>query len=51
MVCHVRRMWCLPAERDPEIQEAIAPRIIERDGGFGFPDRVVTTLWWDGSAR
>jgi 2-polyprenyl-3-methyl-5-hydroxy-6-metoxy-1,4-benzoquinol methylase len=51
MVAHVRRMLCLPAERDPEIQEAIAGRIVERDGGFGFPDRPVTALWWDGSAN
>jgi 2-polyprenyl-3-methyl-5-hydroxy-6-metoxy-1,4-benzoquinol methylase len=50
MVAHVRRMMCLPAERDPEIREAIAERIVERDGGFGFPERPVTALWWEGSA-
>jgi SAM-dependent methyltransferase len=51
MVAHVRRLVCLPAERDAEIREAIAPRIVERDGRFGFVDRPVTTLWWDGSGR
>jgi SAM-dependent methyltransferase len=51
MVAHVRRLVCLPADRDPEIQEAITPRIVERDGRFGFVDRPVTTLWWEGSAN
>jgi SAM-dependent methyltransferase len=50
MVAHVRRLVCLPSERDPEIEEAIAPRIVERDGRFGFVDRPVTTMWWEGSA-
>jgi SAM-dependent methyltransferase len=49
MVAHVRRLVCLPAERDPEIREAIADRVVERDGRFGFEDRPVTTLWWDGT--
>jgi SAM-dependent methyltransferase len=51
MVAHVRRLVCLPAERDQEIQEAIAHRIVERDGRFGFMDRPVTTLSWEGSAK
>jgi precorrin-6B methylase 2 len=51
MVAHVRRLVCLPGERDREIEEAIAHRIVERDGRFGFVDRPVTTLWWEGSAR
>jgi len=50
MVAHVRRLVCLPPERDPEIREALAPRIVERGGLFGFVDRPVTTLWWHGSA-
>jgi SAM-dependent methyltransferase len=50
LVASVRRQLCLPAERDPEIEEAIRHRIVERDGLFGFPDRPVATLWWDGSA-
>jgi SAM-dependent methyltransferase len=48
MVAHVRRLVCLPAERDPEIREAIADRVVERDGRFGFEDRPVTTIWWEG---
>jgi len=51
MVAHVRRLLCLPTDRDPEIREAIAPRVIERDGRFGFVDRPVTTLWLEGSAK
>lgn len=51
MVAHIRRMLCLPADRDPEVREAIADRILKRDEGFGFPDRPVTALWWEGSAR
>jgi SAM-dependent methyltransferase len=51
MVAHVRRLVCLPAEWDPEIREAIAHRIVERDGMFGFVDRPVTTLWWEGSGN
>jgi SAM-dependent methyltransferase len=50
MVAHVRRMLCLPAERDPEVRGAIADRIIEREEGFGFPDRPITALWWEGRA-
>ncbi len=49
MVAHVRRLVCLPADRDPDIREAIGPRIVERDGRVGYVDRPVTTLWWEGS--
>jgi len=48
MVAHVRRLLCLPAERDAEIEEELRPIVIERDGRFSFPDRPVATLWWDG---
>jgi SAM-dependent methyltransferase len=50
MVAWVRRLLCLPAERDPEIDEALGDRPMERDGQWGFPDRPVATLWWPGSA-
>lgn len=50
MVAHVRRLVCLRADRDPEIEDAIAHRIVQRGGRFGFVDRPVTTLWWEGSA-
>ena len=50
LIAHVRRMLCLSAERDPEIEEAVSERIVQRDGRFGLPDRGVTTLWWAGRA-
>jgi SAM-dependent methyltransferase len=51
LVASVRRGLCLPAERDPEVEEALGDRIVERDGRWGFPDRPVATVWWPGSAR
>jgi SAM-dependent methyltransferase len=50
LVASVRRQLCLPADRDPEVEEAIRHRIVDRAGLFGFPDRPVATLWWDGGA-
>jgi SAM-dependent methyltransferase len=50
LVASVRRQLCLTSDRDPEVEEAIRHRIVERDGLFGFPDRPVATLWWDRSA-
>jgi SAM-dependent methyltransferase len=51
LVAMVRRLLCLTADRDPEIDEALGGRPLERDGRWGFPDRPVTTLWWDGTAE
>lgn len=48
LVAFVRLRLCLPASRDPEIAEAIAPAVRERDGRFGFGERRVVTLWWPG---
>ncbi|MGH2573506.1 MAG: class I SAM-dependent methyltransferase [Actinomycetota bacterium] len=50
LVASVRRMLCLGSERDSEIAAAIGHRIVERDGRFGFTDRPVATLWWEGAA-
>jgi SAM-dependent methyltransferase len=50
LIAFVRRRLGLGAERDQEISAAVADRIIEREGLFGFPDRPVVTLWWEGSA-
>jgi SAM-dependent methyltransferase len=50
LVASVRRQLCLPAERDPEIERAIAPRVVQRNGRWGFEDRPVVTLWWAGPA-
>lgn len=49
LVASVRRQLCVTADRDEEIEEAIRHRIVERDGLFGFPDRPVATIWWEGS--
>ncbi len=51
LVAFVRRRLCLPQDREPEIEAAIADRIMEGDEGIGFPPIPVVTLWWDGSAR
>jgi SAM-dependent methyltransferase len=51
IVAWVRRQLCMPPERDPEVREALVGSIIERDGLYGFPDRPVVTLWWNGGAR
>jgi SAM-dependent methyltransferase len=50
LVAMVRRLLCLPAERDPEIDAALGDRPVDRDGRWAFPDRPVATLWWEGSA-
>lgn len=46
---HVRKRLCLPAERDPEIAEALGDRLREVDGlwDVGPEERTVVTLWWD----
>jgi len=46
----IRTRLCVPADRDPEIWEAIAPRVRERDGRYGFGPRPLVTLWWPGAA-
>jgi SAM-dependent methyltransferase len=51
LVAWVRRSLCLTADRDPEVASAIRDWIHERDGLYGFSDRPVVTLWWEGSAR
>ena len=45
----VRKRLCLPADRDPEIAEALGGRLRERDGlwDVGPEERTVVTLWWD----
>jgi SAM-dependent methyltransferase len=50
IVAWVRRSLCLTPDRDPEVEDAIRGWIEERDGLYGFPDRPVLTLWWEGSA-
>ncbi len=48
LVAFVRLRLCLPASRDPEIAEAIAPDVRVRDGRSSFGGRDVVTLWWPG---
>jgi SAM-dependent methyltransferase len=50
LIAWVRRGLCLGESRDPEIEEALGDRIVERDGLWGLPDRPVATIWWPGSA-
>jgi SAM-dependent methyltransferase len=47
----VRRSLCLTNDRDPEVAAAIGDWIHERDGLYGFSERPVVTLWWEGSPR
>jgi SAM-dependent methyltransferase len=51
IVAWVRRQLCLPPDRDPEVHDALAGSIVEHDGLYGFPDRPVVTVWWDGRPR
>lgn len=48
----VRRRLCLPAERDPEIAEALGDRLLEENGFWsaGPSVQTVVTLWWDTGA-
>jgi SAM-dependent methyltransferase len=46
LVASIRRQLCLPADRDPDVEEALGDRIVERDGRWGLPDRPVATVWW-----
>ncbi len=45
----IRKRLCLPADRDPEIAEALGGRLRELDGlwDVGPEERTVVTLWWD----
>ena len=47
-VAMVRRLLCLPADRDPEVAEALGEQWEVSRGRWGFPDRAVATIWWGG---
>jgi hypothetical protein len=49
-VAMVRRLLCLPASRDAEIEDLLDDRWRGGEGRWGFPDRPVATLWWEGTA-
>lgn len=49
LVAAGRRRLCLPAERDPEVREAVLEWAVERDGRWlprSSPTAIVA-LWWD----
>lgn len=48
-VAFVRRRLCLPAERDPEVAEALGDRLARREGVWsaGPVTQPVSTIWWD----
>ncbi len=50
MVAWIRRRLCLPADRDAEVEEAIAGGLDDHDGIVNFGSRQVVTLWWPGGA-
>jgi SAM-dependent methyltransferase len=50
LVAFIRKRLCLTADRDPEVWEAIAGNVVQRDGTIGLLPRPIVTLWWEGSA-
>jgi SAM-dependent methyltransferase len=52
LVAFARRRLCLPASRDPEIAEALAPLSVHEAGGYRLAplDRPAATLSWAGTA-
>jgi len=51
LVAWVRRLLCLPRDRDPEVARALETHIVESKGVFALPDRPVVTTWWRGGGR
>jgi SAM-dependent methyltransferase len=52
LVAFTRRRLCLPAERDPEIAEALEPLTVRDEAGYRMApqERPVVTLSWNGTA-
>jgi SAM-dependent methyltransferase len=52
LVAFTRRRLCLPAERDPEVAEALEPLTVHDDAGYRMAPlpRPVVTLSWPGTA-
>jgi SAM-dependent methyltransferase len=48
LVAWIRRRLCLTPDRDPEVETAMADRIVDVGGLFGLPPQPLTTLWWEG---
>ncbi len=53
LVAFTRRRLCLPAERDPEVAEALEPLCVRDSAGYriGPLHRPLVTLSWPGSAK
>lgn len=53
LVAFARRRLCLPAERDPEIAEALQPLSVHDDAGYRMAplQRPIVTLSWNGTAQ
>ena len=48
LIAWMRRRLCLSSDRDPEIEEALAPQLVADDGGaITLPPRSLVTVWWD----
>ena len=51
MVAFHRRRLCLPADRDPEVAQALEDLGVDPDRPVGLgAGRPMVTLWWDGNA-
>jgi SAM-dependent methyltransferase len=52
LVAFTRRRLCLPAERDPELAEALEPLSVHDEAGFRMAplERAIVTLSWPGTA-
>ena len=50
LIAWVRRLLCVPAARDHEIEALLAPQLVQQPDGWSLPPRPLVTLWWPGTA-
>ncbi len=50
LVAWVRRLLCLSATRDGEIDAFLTSTLVEGPAGWSLPSQPVVTLWWAGTA-
>ncbi len=50
LIAWVRRLLCVPAARDHEIEALLAPHLVEQPDGWSLPPQPIVTLWWPGTA-
>ena len=50
-VAFIRRRLCLPADRDPDVEQALGDRLVEHEGVWtsSAVEQPLVTLWWDPS--